>query len=411
MFADELSRVRFEVPDGFEGFRFWPLGIDGRKETKPFAETRIQRLLIVSPFVTAGRLEALGSKEHGKDHILVSRLEELERIPAAALARFAEVHVLDDAADSFEEDDDDEDGLDDAEAAGRALPQARGLHAKLYVADDGAKAHVWTGSANASDAAFTTNVEFLVQLVGARSRFGVDATLNGPPGREGAGLRALLQRFVPPAQPVASTDEEIAVEDLLQAANLAIARAAWIARVSPSEPPEAPRETYDVSLHLAAGALSLPEACTVKVWPIALPQGRALPIDASAGGARAVFERCSFQALTTFFAFELTPTAAPARRCCFVVRVPFTVHPRIAPRGSSRRSSTIPRRSSASSASSWRSTRSRSSTCSIRARRRRRARHVPRSPRTTRFPCSSRSSAPSTASRSDWWPSTASSVS
>ena len=318
-FADELQRVRFEVPDGFEGFRFWPIGIDDRKETKPFADTRIQRLLVVSPFVTASRLEMLGSKDHGKGHVLVSRLEELERIPAATLARFAEVHVLDDAADSFEEDDDA--GLDEAEGGGRELPPARGLHAKLYVADDGAKAHVWTGSANASDAAFTANVELLVQLVGPKSRFGVEATLNGPAGSEGAGLRSLLQKFVPPEHPVVPTDEEIAVEELLRKANLAIARASWIAKVSAIEPAATPRETYTVSLQLAAGSLALPEACTVKVWPIALPPGRALPIDPSVSGASAVFERCSFQALTTFFAFELTPTAAPAKRCCFVVNV------------------------------------------------------------------------------------------
>ena len=43
-----------------------------------------------------------------------------------------------------------------------------GLHAKLFVIDDGWNACVWTGSANATVAAFQRNVEFLVELVGER---------------------------------------------------------------------------------------------------------------------------------------------------------------------------------------------------------------------------------------------------
>ena len=52
------------------------------------------------------------------------------------------------------------------------MPPARDLHAKLYVADDGWNAHLWTGSANATDAAFgeNENVEFLVQLTGKKAR-------------------------------------------------------------------------------------------------------------------------------------------------------------------------------------------------------------------------------------------------
>lgn len=315
-FADELKRVRFEVPEGFESFRFWPMGHDDRRESKPFAETRIQRLLVVSPFVTAGRLETLAS--NGKGHVLVGRIDELERMPKAALESYAEVNVLHDAADTFEEEDNGW-GADDLESVDRALPPSQGLHAKLYIADDGSKAHVWTGSANASDAAFTGNVELLVQLTGPKNRFGVEAALNGT--SEGGGLRALLTRFVPPDEPVTPTDEEEAVDDLLRKANLAIARAKWIAKVAPTAAASPGAETYTVTLGLKAGGLSLPAGCTVRVWPIALPQGRAVGLDTSTGGT-AVFERCSFQALTTFFAFELTPTAAPAKRCTFVVSVP-----------------------------------------------------------------------------------------
>ncbi len=55
--------------------------------------------------------------------------------------------------------------------------QLSDLHAKLYVSESGWDAHIWTGSANATDAAFTRNVELLVELVGPRKRFGIDALM------------------------------------------------------------------------------------------------------------------------------------------------------------------------------------------------------------------------------------------
>ncbi len=314
--SDELRRVRFSVPEGFESIRFWPMGHDDRRSSKPFADIRIQRLLVVSPFVTAGRLKSLASE--GKNHMIVSRLEELERIPKAVLDAFAEVCVLHDAADALEEEG--EGAVTEAPVNGDpSLPPAQGLHAKLYVADDGAKAHVWTGSANASDAAFTGNVELLVQLTGPKSRFGVEATLDGVKGSEGGGLRALLGAFVPPDVPVTLSDDEVAIDDLLRRTNLAIGRAKWIAKLTTVPGAGPGKETYSVALGLAAGVLSLPPGCTVRVWPIALPQSRAIVLEPP--GATAVFDRCSFEALTTFFAFELTPTAAPSKRCTFVVTV------------------------------------------------------------------------------------------
>jgi phosphatidylserine/phosphatidylglycerophosphate/cardiolipin synthase-like enzyme len=52
-----------------------------------------------------------------------------------------------------------------------------GLHAKLFVIDHGWKTSVFTGSFNATVHALEHNVEFMVELVGKRSRFGVDQFL------------------------------------------------------------------------------------------------------------------------------------------------------------------------------------------------------------------------------------------
>ncbi len=310
LMGDELKRVRFDVPEGFESMRFWPIGHDGKK-ANPFGKEKIDRLLVISPFVSAHRLEVLSNE--GKQHVLVSRIDELASIPKHILERYDEVHVLHDAAEDIDDDGEayDETGV----TVAGPVPLARGLHAKLYVADDGWNAHLWTGSANATEAAFGANVEFLVQLTGKKSKLGVEATLTA---EHGSGLRALLAPFTPPDEPVVESDETRALEEMLRVANCTISCAAWVARIEPTAAGMA-KETYTVALSVTSDLPGLPEGCSVRAWPIALPQDRAVELTAD---AKALFERCSFQALTSFFAFELTARVGQrVERCEFVVRV------------------------------------------------------------------------------------------
>src|SRR5262249_38493133 len=126
LLANEVRRVAFEEPEGFEDLEFWPLGHDD-KHRWPF-DTRVDRMLVISPFVaveTLGRLTA-----SGREHVLVSRAEELACVPALALARFDEVHVLNEGAEIEPEDG-------EGAPATAAETAARGLHAKLYIADAG----------------------------------------------------------------------------------------------------------------------------------------------------------------------------------------------------------------------------------------------------------------------------------
>ena len=80
----ELRKVSFALPEGFEKVTFHPLGHRGR-HSWPFAEAADRRL-VISPFLAAGVLEKLSAT--GRDHVLVSRLEALEAIEPATLARF-----------------------------------------------------------------------------------------------------------------------------------------------------------------------------------------------------------------------------------------------------------------------------------------------------------------------------------
>ena len=58
-----------------------------------------------------------------------------------------------------------------------------GLHAKLYIVERNRQAHIFIGSANATDAAWSGNDEVLVEIVGRAAALGVDTTV----GKSGFG--------------------------------------------------------------------------------------------------------------------------------------------------------------------------------------------------------------------------------
>ena len=302
---DELRRVRFELPEGFEDLSFWPLGLTSGNRW-PLGG-RIDRLLVISPFVTEGSLKRLTAA--GSEHVLVSRLESLDALDQQCLAPFASVRVLHDGANpepAGEIEATNEQASDTAEAQLDNDSTLSGLHAKVYVADAGWKARVWTGSANATDAAFNTNVEFLVELTGSKSRCGIDAALGDQ--RDGLSFADLLQEYEPSEERASIDPEQQRLEIVMEEARRQLARAGLRAKVTPGE--EA--ELYYLNLHLPkGGTIDLPAAIQAHCWPITLHEkARAMPLGGTAGtrlsqGEVARFGPLSFEALTSFFAFAL----------------------------------------------------------------------------------------------------------
>lgn len=178
--AAEVQRVRFET-DEAEEVAFWPLGIDGHRRL-PFAPERSSRpLLVMAPFLSSTMLNRLTKDREGAC-TLVSRPDALAALPPETVQRFGAVYALTNEAQDPEED------REDAERS-----ELAGLHAKLFIEDDGWHSRMYLGSANATTAAFERNVEFLVELKGKKGAFGINALL----GEEGAKdtLRALLQAW------------------------------------------------------------------------------------------------------------------------------------------------------------------------------------------------------------------------
>lgn len=198
----EIQRVAFEFPPGFQKIMFHPVGISGAGSFSFSAP--VDRLLIVSPFVSDSAAKRLGKL--GSRNVLISRPESLLPLQRETLSHFEQLFYL--TPEANPEEDDTEEG--DAESATALLAQAPlvGLHAKLYVADAGKNTHVWTGSANATEAAFSRNVEFLVELVGPRNIFGIDDLL-AEPGNSEVNFKSLLKRFNPPSEPILDPEDEL----------------------------------------------------------------------------------------------------------------------------------------------------------------------------------------------------------
>jgi len=282
--ADELRRVRFTWPEGFEESkcRFWVGGLD-RRAVAPFG-TRRDKSLVVSPFLSTGVVR--GFIDSSEEMHLVSRPESLREVSQEALQACKSVHFL--APELVDETNDESTDVVNSEVLD-------GLHAKLFVIDHGWETSVFSGSFNATTHAFEHNVEFMVELVGKRSRFGVDRFLRQAKGE--TNVADLLQPYnvETPCQPTDLTQRQL--DDLFQVAKRAIAAARPRLLVTSGEE----GETFNVSLEWAR-KLKIPDAVVdIRAWPISQRANRALPIERPA-----VFKTFSYAGLTPFVAFDVT---------------------------------------------------------------------------------------------------------
>ncbi|MCC7178696.1 MAG: hypothetical protein IT177_09930 [Acidobacteria bacterium] len=183
------------------------------------------------------------------------------------------------------------------------------LHAKLYVTEFGAEAHVWTGSLNATDAALKRNVEFLVELVGHRKRLGIDSLM--APEKDSVRLINLIRDvtdagLVALQPPDASID---ALEDLMDGLRLALVDAKLEALAERRDD-----GSYDVSVICRGQAVEVPEGLGAACWPASTDSRRSPFSGCRPNEALVAFPQLSFEALTTFFAFEFTGRAAGEER-------------------------------------------------------------------------------------------------
>jgi len=204
--ADGLRYVEWERPDGIVDESSWlTFHIFGPgRRAKP--DLSGPRRLIISPFLNAKGLEE--TWPDWGDCTIISRQEQLDALNDEAREWFdgdARTFVLNETA-----------AIPDEESTDAGLRWTlSGLHAKYYVVERNRRAHVFIGSANATDAAWGGNDEILVELVGRPRVFGVAATL-GEDDENGKHKGGLLPILLPHAfgEQVVETPEDALIRSL-----------------------------------------------------------------------------------------------------------------------------------------------------------------------------------------------------
>jgi hypothetical protein len=253
---------------------------------------------VISPFVSEEGLRAL-SDSTNEAVALISRPEELDKLSGSTRQLFQQNLVLRDALES-------ESGEDTPAGAG----VLRGLHAKVYIANNGWDTSIFLGSANATKAAIVDciNIELMAGLTGKKSRVkGIDELLSSQ------GLGNALELYSPGNTPVEEA-EVVAAHERLEEARKLLSTAEL--RISC----QGRKDDWQLTL-LPAGPIPLRGISSIRAWPISLRPEHSVDAVALARGCPVALPACSLAAITGFVAFELASEPA-AERCCFVLNLP-----------------------------------------------------------------------------------------
>jgi hypothetical protein len=305
LMQDEVRRVKFEPPEGFEDFTFWPLA-SAFSPRWPFPDSK-SPALVMSPFLSD---QALWDFAEGRERcVLVSRLEALQAVSNTTLGLFKDVYAMSpdlDEAVSAEETDN---------PATAEADSPSGLHAKLFIVEEGWDARVWTGSANATTGALKANVEFLVELLGKKSQCGIEALLAERSDK--TGLRDLLIPFKRDREGEPEDPVKLALDRDLQEARNLLALSGLKVSIARAKD----NQTFALSVDRAPEAPALPDQFSTKVWPITLDESAAVPLASTSPAAS--FPSVSWQSLTSFFAFEVEATRSEQNaKTRFVLNLP-----------------------------------------------------------------------------------------
>ncbi len=304
--AYEIRRVDFKVPPPFKDFRIHNFGL-WRRRGWPFPKDG--RSLVVSPYLVGSTVQDL-VKNHGLN-VLVSRPEAFEDV-ARGIGREVlpeTCYVLSPGADLNSRDGEEEETLDGSPPFDGEV-ELSGLHAKLFLFENGRESRLFTGSANATNAALHANVEVLVELIGGTRDCGIASFLGPEDDPRLETIRSILQSYSLPDCPGSEPPER---KSEVKADRLARVLAAVPLSAEALEVDQGQR--WDIILSGGFPAFSM--GVEVKVWPATLSVEVAQRIADPAGQGDetedgtdsinpvAVFKGLSFEALTAFFVFEV----------------------------------------------------------------------------------------------------------
>jgi len=277
--ADEIRRAEWELPEDATDLAFHALGLQRRNTLPDFTG---YRRLVVAPFVDDAGLDVVAPATP-RGTVLVARPEHINNLKP--LPDDVDTRVF-----SVLSEVDDE-----------AVPELGGLHAKITIVERQNRSHLFVGSANATDAAYDGNVEFLVEVVRGASKYGVDAHLS-----LSAGFGGLLEEYS--QQPAVQDPEEeqrFHLQDMLRR----IAELPWTVTVSGSEP------SYD--LEVSSGA-ALPDTAATLTLELLTRRGETSSV-AAGEHAQATFSSVSLADIGPFIV--LTATDGDITEACVIPAV------------------------------------------------------------------------------------------
>lgn len=300
-FSEELHRVAWELPEGFDELAFYLPGTKGYEWRPPAAN----RMAVISPFCADEALRSL-VKETKAPVALISRPETLSGLHKETLALFSQCLHLDEAAET-----------EDGEALNPAdHPRATGLHAKAYLFETRHYTdftHLVMGSANATNAAFqaSNNIEILVGLVGRRSKVGgIDALLGDD------GLGEYLVTFDCAGDSEGDSEKQEA-EKCVEAARRSISEAELSITCA------AALKDNLWALTLSGRIPPLDGIVSAALWPITVLSDLAVNLPAGEVDGGIALGAFSASSVTGLIAFALT-TRHPEVSARFVLNLPVT---------------------------------------------------------------------------------------
>ena len=288
--AEEVKRVEFKTPDGFDDFSFLPSGIDGY--TKPPSLHSHSRLMAMSPFLSDKCLHPL--IDSGTENILISREDSLDCIKQKiydGVESRSEIYIMDESAEHSEGIE----GTDDESIDQPAFNDFSGLHGKLYISENGWNASILTGSANATIAAFDgRNVEFLVELKGKKSKIGIDRFLND----EKTSFKEFLCKYKRTDTPKDDVKKEL--ENRLVNARRTISSSEFLLKVTRNSD-----GTFSMCMKSKCAISMNSDLIAGECYPISLKTSNSQNINLLLTENHITFNNVSILSLTSFIAFEL----------------------------------------------------------------------------------------------------------
>ena len=300
--AESVGTVEWEPPqhcDAERPMQFHWLGL-GLKNPRLSGSRR----LIVSPFLNDAGIDATAAVDDAEVTI-ISRPESFDALEAESKQWIADepaarCYIMNEAAAIPE--------LESSDAG--PLWSLSGLHAKLYIVERARLAHVFIGSANATDAGWGVNDEFLVEIIGRVKEWGIDAFIPdidaAKEDRHDRSFRSVLLEY-DPGEPVDTERAEL--DSLLDSSLRSIGalpfrsealldpNGGWTQRVSAPVLPNLPTELLDPVVHVAVFS----EPGLTRKW------------DTGQGGDWS-FELAGIDRLTPFLVVEIVGRFGTTRR-------------------------------------------------------------------------------------------------